>query len=383
MENGNKRTNRIYFYIAFGVILYLLLQNGELLSAAAERIADILLPIFSGLLLAFIAHVPVSWIDWLLMRAFSKAKHKPKTGTITFISLMISLGLFALLIVLVCTITVPHLASSLASLYALILRKWPEWVETLRQIPLLQNDGLIGQLESTDIRGLLDAISDHFSNLWSVAVGLPSSLVSWAVTGVIAAVISIYVLLDKDMLCTEGRRFVYAYFRRETAEELVRLARLTNQVYTRFLSGQFLEAVLLGLLMFLTLTVFRIPYAGITATLTGICSFIPYVGSAFSFVVGGLLTFLAEPEKIILYCVVYCVTQFVENQFLYPHVVGSSVGLPPLLTLIAVTVGGRLMGLVGMVFSIPLTAVIYTIYQEHTQFRLYRRGYKPPEPESS
>ena len=77
------------------------------------------------------------------------------------------------------------------------------------------------------------------------------------------------------MLCTEGRRFVYTYFRRETAEELVRLARLTNQVYTRFLSGQFLEAVLLGLLMFLTLTVFRIPYAGITATLTGICSFIP------------------------------------------------------------------------------------------------------------
>ncbi len=105
------------------------------------------------------------------------------------------------------------------------------------------------------------------------------------------------------------------------------------------------------------------------------------MGSAFSCVVGGLLTFLAEPEKIVLYCVVYCVTQFVENQFLYPHVVGSSVGLPPLLTLIAVTVGGRLMGLVGMVFSIPLAAVIYTIYQEHTQFCLYHRGYKPADPE--
>ena len=122
--------------------------------------------------------------------------------------------------------------------------------------------------------------------------------------------------------------------------------------------------------MFVAFCIFRLPYAGLVAMLTGVCAFVPYIGAFFSCGVGVLLTLIANPSQAILCFIVYQVVQFIENQFIYPHVVGNSVGLSPLWTLMAVMIGGKLFGLIGMIFFIPLVAVIYTLVREYTNKKL-------------
>lgn len=378
----DRRIKKDLLYISLCAAALICLAYSRGLSIVIHEFTEILIPILCGLLLAFVAHVPVNLIQKLLNMLFRKAKRKLNSGTLRFMSLVISLTVLMILVVLLANITVPHLISSVKSLYVLIIQKWPEWTEKIKRLPLLQAETLAQRLEETDIHSILDSASSSFNELLMLAAGVPSSLISWATTAVIALVISVYALLDSEHLCSEGRKFAYAYFPSEKAERMIYYARLTNHVFTKFLSGQFLEASILGVLMFAILTVSGVPYAGIIAIMTGVCSFIPYVGATFSWLIGGLLTFLAAPERFLVYCVVYCVTQFVENQFIYPHVVGTSVGIPPLLTLIAVVIGGRLMGFFGMIFCIPLAGVLYTIYQENTQKRLVLRGYRPADSRS-
>ena len=151
------------------------------------------------------------------------------------------------------------------------------------------------------------------------------------------------------------------------------VARLVENTYSKFLSGQCIEAIILGSLMFIAFSIFRLPYAGLIAILTTVCAFIPYVGAFVSCGVGVLLTLLNDPIQAILCFIVYEVVQFIENQFIYPRVVGTSVGLSPLWTFIAVLIGGKLFGIVGILFFIPLTSVIYSLVRDVTNIKLRKR----------
>ena len=151
---------------------------------------------------------------------------------------------------------------------------------------------------------------------------------------------------------------------------------MIRTVYTKFLSGQFVEALILGTLMFIAFLIFRLPYAGLVGMLTAVCSFIPYIGAFFSCGIVVLLTLIVNPIQAIVCFIVYQVVQFIENQFIYPQVVGSSVGLSPLWTLMAVIIGGKLFGLLGMIFFIPLVAVFYTLFRESVYKRINRKNIK-------
>ena len=140
-----------------------------------------------------------------------------------------------------------------------------------------------------------------------------------------------------------------------------------------FFSGQCIEAVILGLLIFIAFTVFRLPYANLIAVLTAILSFIPYIGAFASCFIGALLIVMVDPWKGLLSIVVYQVVQFIENQFIYPRVVGGSVGLAPLWTLSAALIGGNLFGAIGMIFAIPVTAVLYVLLKDDANRRLQRK----------
>lgn len=200
--------------------------------------------------------------------------------------------------------------------------------------------------------------------------GTAASTISVVTTVAISLVVMFYILISRKDLERQCTKALYAYLKKEVADRIIYIACLIRSTYTKFLSGQFVEAFILGFLMFIAFLIFRIPYAGLVATLTGICSFIPYVGAFFSCGVGVLLTLILDPKKAIMCLIVYQVVQFIENQFIYPHVVGNSVGLSPLWTLVAVLIGGKLFGLVGMIFFIPMVAVIYTLLRDDVYGRL-------------
>lgn len=154
------------------------------------------------------------------------------------------------------------------------------------------------------------------------------------------------------------------------------MSALARDTYAKFLSGQCVEAIILGLLIFFAYSLFQLPYAGLIAFLTGLFAFIPYIGAFAACFIGAFLILLSAPSKVILCIVVYMVIQFIENQFIYPHVVGTSVGLSPLWTLIAALLGGKLFGLPGIIFFIPLVAVLYSLMREDTNRRLKEREVK-------
>ena len=197
-----------------------------------------------------------------------------------------------------------------------------------------------------------------------------SATVNIAITASFALIISVYMSLSTESLGHQARTLVCAYLKPAHAAGVLKFCRLFRQSFANFLTGQCSEAVILGVLMALAFSVFKIPYGSLVGVLTAICAIIPYVGALISCVVSVFLVLLVDPVLAVRCLIVYLAVQFVENQFIYPRVVGKSVGLSPLYTLIAAMIGGKLFGIIGIIFFIPLTAVVIELVKEDTFRRL-------------
>ena len=319
-------------------------------------------PVFSGLLLAFILSVPKFGIARRLTGVFPRLKEK----TVDALSLM---ACVAVLVCLLCVLAIPQLTASVKSIAELARANWPNWAALL-------NSYGIDTTELTKLAASFNwkmAVEKLFTGAGVVigsVVDLAGSTVTVTVNAVFAIVIMFYVLLGRRELGRQCRSFLCAYFKKPTAERICHVAKLTHDTYTKFFSGQCIEVLILGTMIFLAFSVFRIPYAALTAVLTAAFAFVPYIGAFASCLIGVLLTLMAVPEKAILCFIVYQMVQFIENQFIYPHVVGSSVGLSPLWTLLAALLGGKLFGIIGIVFFIPLAAVISQLLHGDIEHRL-------------
>ena len=358
-----------YLLVAFGVALYAGLMNLDKVWGALGWLGSLLTPILAGLLAAFVLSVPMNGFEKLLRRWLPKAKQALLDG----LSLGLTLLVIAAVLALALRLAVPELARSLGSIASEVRTRWPQWARKLSDLGL-DTGAVTDWFAANDWRTLLEKALTGAGSLIGGIVTVASSTVSVAVNAAFALVIMFYVLLGKRDLGRQCRKLLYATLRETAADRICAVAALTHDTYARFLSGQCVEVVILGSLIFVAFSVFRIPYAALTAVLTAVLAFIPYVGAFSSCAIGALLTLLAEPEKTILCIIVYQAVQFVENQFIYPHVVGGSVGLAPIWTLVAALLGGQLFGLVGIIFFIPLTAVIYQLIGQGTNRRLAAKG---------
>jgi predicted PurR-regulated permease PerM len=232
---------------------------------------------------------------------------------------------------------------------------------------------------SINMESLFNSLTGSAGLVLDSVLNISTTIVSVVINGGLGFVIMVYVLLSRKTLKHQCQRVLYAYLSRERADSIAHVTGLIYQTYSKFFSGQCLESCILGSLIFIAFSIARLPYAGLIAVLTGICAFIPYVGSFISCSIGVLLTLLSSPGQALLCIIVYLAVQFIENQFIYPNVVGNSVGLPPLFTLLAVMLGGKLFGIVGMIFFIPLMAVVYVLVREDVQ----RRDVRKPIPKDS
>ena len=350
----DKKGKQQFLLVAFGVALYAALMNLNEVAAFLTRLATLFTPVIIGLLMAFVLSVPMQGIAGRLTRLMPKAKEKH----IDLLSLLLTLLCVVIVVVLLCVLALPQLAASLKSIGTLVRENWPDWARLLSDHGVDTRKTVL-EKALTGAGALIDSVVD-----------LAGTTVSAVANVTFAIVIMFYVLLDRRSLAKQSRRLLYANLSERKADQVCRIARLTHTTYARFLSGQCVEVVILGTMIFLAFSLCGIPYAGLTAALTAAFAFVPYIGALASCAIGVLLTLLAQPEKALLCLIVYQAVQFTENQFIYPHVVGSSVGLAPLWTLLAALLGGKLFGLVGIVFFIPLTAVVLQLVHEHTAQQL-------------
>lgn len=361
-----QKTKHILFFISFGIILYTALMNLSVVLMFLQKIITLIFPILFGLILAFILSVPMRGFENLFKHIFNK--YKLKDSFVHAFSLILTLSCIVLIITLAFTIAIPALTDSIKSVVPLAKQKLPQIVSYLNSYNI--NLSLVSEwLQPSD----WEKLSSGANILLDSAFNAATSTVSVIINTVFAVIIAIYILLSKNILAMQVKKLMYAYLKDKTVNKICYVSAMVRDTYSKFLSGQCMEAVILGLLVFISFGLFRLPYAGLIAFLTGLFAFVPYVGALAACCIGAFLILLAAPSKVIVCIVVYMLIQFIENQFIYPHVVGTSVGLSPLWTLIAALLGGSLFGLLGIIFFIPLVAVVYSLIREDTNYRLQNR----------
>ena len=214
--------------------------------------------------------------------------------------------------------------------------------------------------------GLKTVMERAFSYIGSFSTGVFNAVVSF--------VFSIYCLCRKERLSRQGRKLLYAFIPEKAGDEVVRIMRLTNATFSNFISGQCIEAVILGLMFVVAMLIFRMPYVALISVTIAVTALIPIVGAFAGCIVGAFFILIDDPVKAVWFVIMFLVLQQIEGNLIYPKVVGKSVGLPGMWVLVAVSVGGELMGVAGMFIMIPLMAVIYTLLGEITTKLVVKKG---------
>lgn len=364
--------------IVGGVLLYALAQHLGLIWALLLFVWRLFFPFFVGGCIAFVLDVPLRGIETRLFAKASPKLQRFQRG----ISLVLTIVAIFAVMVLVVRLIAPQIDASLEILISSLPafgRRIANWAASLAQ-----NFPEVGELLSQisfDWQSLvtsgLNTLKDMGQSLFNSTMGAAGSLVSGIVNAVIATVFAIYVLLQKEKLARQFKMLLYAILPEKKVPPLLSILELTNKTFSRFLSGQCVEALILGTMFFVAMTIFRFPYAVMVGALVAVTALIPMVGAFIGCVIGAFLILIVDPVRALWFIVLFLVLQQIEGNLIYPHVVGTSVGLPSIWVLVAVTVGGNLMGVVGMLIFIPICSVAYVLLRQWCYERLKERKIQP------
>ena len=371
MEWNKQTIKGLLAVVCGGVAFYWVLQNLWALGGAVGWLLGILAPFLLGGAIAFILNVPMRAIERNLMpRAKSAARFRRPMA--------LGLGVLGVL-TLASWVIGPGIAEAVMS----IVNQIPQAAKRLQE-QLLELEEYLPQLEAIiaelDInwgelsKKAIDLAQDWGSGLLSSGSGFIGGVVSGVSTFVIGPIFSFYILLQKEKLSRQARQVFYAILPERWADRLLEVLRLAERTFSSFLSGQCLEACILGTLFVVAMTLFQIPYALLVGVLIALTALIPIVGAFIGCAVGALLIAIDDPWKALWFIVLFLVLQQVEGNLIYPHVVGSSVGLPSIWVLFAVTLGGSLMGILGMLVFIPVCSVLYALFRGYVKDRLVQKA---------
>ena len=352
MDLNKKSMKKIRELIVFTAILVVALWKFDTVLEGAKNIWGILFPFVFGGAIAFVINVPMSFLE---KKIFGKTKDGNKVGKKLArpISLLLTIILAVGVIALVMFGVIPQLTRTMGSLMISIANFVPQ-----------------------DIKWGISILGSGAGNMMNTTMSAVGSIVSGFATFFIAFSFACYILFQKEKLHVQIRKVFFAFIPKQKAEAFLKICSLTYQTFANFLTGQCVEAVILGSMFVVTLSILKMPYALLIGTLIAFTALIPIFGAFIGCAVGCFLIFMVSPEQAILFIIVFLVLQQIEGNLIYPHVVGGSVGLPSIWVLAAVTIGGNLMGIVGMLIFIPLVSVLYTIFREFVYLRLKEKNIK-------
>lgn len=373
MELNRDTINKIRGLILFTVITVIVGINYikvlGLLAAAVNMAA----PFILGAAIAFVLNVPMRRIESSLSHVLKKGSRLLRP-----VSMALSILLVAGVLFLVMFVVAPQLVRTLLGLQSSIpvffgeVRQWLEQLfaenpQILTNMEQIQIDWQ--QLFNDSLKFLKNGAGSMLDTTFSAAI----SIVNGMSTFLIGFIFSIYILLQKENLIRQIKKLLAAFLPERTVEGIVRIAALTSRTFSNFFTGQCMEAVILGSMFFIVLVVLRLPYTLLIGVLIAFTALIPVFGAFIGWAVGAFLMLIISPMDTLLFSVVFFTLQQIEGNMIYPHVVGNSVGLPSIWVLVAVTLGGSMMGVVGMLIFIPLCSVLYTLLRDTVNERLKRR----------
>ena len=379
MSIDKKTLQRIFFGVISCIFVYWVLHETERLGAVFGYFADILFPFVLGAALAFILNVP--------MRALEEALEDiKKPGLRRLVAIFLAFVIFLLVLTIVFLLLIPQIGNTVNALVPQILLFVEEaevWLnEFLARNPqLMQWLYTITGLESIDwsalVQRVITWVSTYVGTLVGSAASAIGSLAGLVVDAIIAVVFALYSLMRKETLARQCRRMTYAFLPEGWADQIIRVLRLSNSTFSSFLSGQCLEVCILGCMFAVSMAFFNMPYIPLVSVLVAVTAFIPVVGAWIGCIFGAFFILVDDPMLAVGFVVMFLVLQQIENNLVYPRVVGTSIGLPGMWVLFAVVIGGELIGVAGMFLFIPITSVFYTLLGELTASHLEKKNIDP------
>lgn len=376
MELSKETKKHLMQILAFAILLYCGIEHFDVVIEAVRFVLGIIMPFLIGGAIAFIFNVPMKKIEKHLFPK-NKKLAKLRRPAAYFLTLLAVIGVIVLALVVV----IPELGNTISMLMAQIPVAFDtaaEWInDMLKEYPALEP--AVKELNidwasvSSSVVTFLQSVG---SGLVSSGVGFFSGLISGVATFVIAFVFSIYILFQKEKLQRQVKQVLYALLPKKATEKIISVAALSDQIFSNFLSGQCLEAVILGTMFVISMSILRMPYAMLTGIVIAITALIPIFGAFIGCVVGMLLIVMVNPIQAVWFLILFLVLQQIEGNLIYPHVVGGSVGLPSIWVLAAVTIGGNLFGIAGILLFIPLCSVLYALFRDFVKQRLKKRDIK-------
>jgi len=373
LEINKKTLQRIFLFVCGAIVLYWLLHETDRVMGVVTTVSGIFAPFVFGGVLAFILNVPMRAIENGLLHKVKKDKLKRA------VSVVLTLLALLLVIAMVFWLLIPQVIATVNSLVPTLSAFFPKaeaWVTNFmeKHPQLLAWVEKYTNLEEISVTAMAERLLSLFknseSNIIGGAVSAIGSIFSGVFNAVIAIVFSVYCLFQKETLARQGRKLTYAFLKEKTADSIIKVLRLTNTSFSNFLSGQCVEVCILGSMYAVAMAVFRMPYIPLITVVIALTAFIPIVGAWTGCIVGTFLIFVKDPMLAVVFVAMFLVIQLIKNNMIYPRVVGTSVGLSGMWVLVAITIGGELMGVFGMFLMIPLVSVVYTIVREQTNKKL-------------
>ena len=373
MKENRDYAKSIFKVVIFAVIAYFGINYYSIISGFLENIFDVLFPFILGGAIAFIINIPMSFLERKFLEEKTK-KGKPRFKSkklARLLALILSIAFIISLLFFIVKLIVPELIN----VFKLLIDKVPYYVGEVNRYMNENEESLTffnDIISNTSIseENVKNEIITIIKGVLSSSISIVGGAIGIVTDTIIAIVFAAYILTSKEKLKNQFKNLFKAYLKPEKYESLINVLRITKTTFSKFLTAQCLEAIILGTLCAIGMLLFKIPYAISVGVLIGVTALIPIVGAFIGIIIGVLLILSVEAAKVLPFVIMVLVIQQVEGNLIYPRVVGDSVGLPGLWVLMAVSIGGSLFGIVGMLIGVPIASVIYTLLKRNVTKKL-------------
>ena len=366
---------KILFVITFTVLLIFVLFHLDWMPAIGAKAVSVVGPFLIGIFIAFVLNVLVTLFEEKVFALLNKRSHRVWPKIRRFVCIVLAFAVVFLLLALILFFIIPEFVGSLKVFtdnLPLYVRQLSDWlIGLLKKLDVTQEQ--INRLQidwSKIIERLTQTTTDFLTSAFSITMSVVSAVISF----VMSVIFSIYMLFNKEKLNRNLRRLMYAFLPRARARKVIRVASLANLIFSGFIRGQLTEAMIIGGLCYLGMTLLNFPYALLISVIISITSVIPILGAYLGGMLGAFILLMIDPIYSLWFLVFLVLLQQFEGNVIYPRVVGVSIGLPGIWVLLAILVCGNMFGIPGILLGVPAFSVIYALLKEETYTRLRERN---------
>lgn len=340
--------------ITYGVVLFVLLLNYKWIVNIFNFVVKILSPFIIGLIIAFVLNV--------LLKSLENGALKKLKKTRRIISISLSLIIIISFIVILLFILIPQLKNA-GTIFVENIPEYQKNIYNLGEKIGISTDKLeFLVLENNKIKDeITNFISNNRGKLINISMGFASSIASVVCNFFVGIIFAIYILLDKEKLTEQTKKVLKKICSLKVYNKIIEVSELSNKIFSNFVKVQVLESIILGILCFIGMLIFKLPYAATISVLVGVTALIPIFGAFIGCIIGTFLIFMVSPIKALTFIIFFLILQQIEGNFIYPKVVGGKIGLPSIWVLVAVTIGGSFGGVFGMLLGVPVVSIVYSL----------------------